>query len=63
MTRQTGNREWLSLLISNLGLTTRKQGDYVQAEDYLQEGLQIAWEIGIPLDNCKCFIRSWQSLS
>ena len=63
LARQTGNREWISLLLSNLGLTTRKQGNYVDAEEYLQEGLKIAREIGTPLIIANMLYELWESLS
>jgi tetratricopeptide (TPR) repeat protein len=46
--RQSGQLEWVSVLLISLGLTLRKQKNYVQAEIYLREGLDVAQKIGIP---------------
>jgi tetratricopeptide (TPR) repeat protein len=46
--RQIEHREWTSVLLTNLGLAVRKQGNYTDAEQYLQEGLDLAKQIGIP---------------
>ena len=48
LARQIGHREWISVLLHNLGETTRKQGNYSQSELYLQEGLTLARQLGIP---------------
>ena len=32
-------------MLINLGVTVGEQGDYIQAEDYFQEGLSIARQI------------------
>jgi len=43
-----GNREWICALLINMGLTLRKQGNYRKAEDYLQESLALARQLGRP---------------
>src|SRR5581483_2224519 len=46
--RQIEHREWMSVLLTNLGFAMYKQGNYAQAEAYLQEGLLLAQQIGAP---------------
>src|SRR5258708_15979073 len=42
------HREWINGLVIKLGLMTRKQENYIQAEVYFQESLTLARQIGRP---------------
>jgi tetratricopeptide (TPR) repeat protein len=46
LARQIGYREQICVLLSNLGDVLGEQGNYLQAEAYLQEGLALARQIG-----------------
>ena len=41
-----------AFLLHNLGLTTRKQGNYLVSEQYSLESLSLAQQIGIPQITC-----------
>ncbi len=48
LARQVGRQEWISVLLLNLGLVTRKLKNYQQAKEYLRESLVVARQISIP---------------
>ena len=48
LARQIGHREWMSILLINLGITAHRQGRYRDAEIYLQESLHLASQIDEP---------------
>lgn len=52
LAQQIGHREWISLLLLNLGLTARKQGHSNEAKSYLQESLALASQVNRPYSIC-----------
>ena len=46
LARQAGHRQHESVLLATMGEMATQQGNYAQAEVYLQEGLTIARQIG-----------------